>query len=374
MKTHTHSRMRRKLSLKAWLPGLVTHGVLLTASFVMLLPMAWMLSTSLKQSGIALSRGIEWLPWRDTWVQDGQKTDVIVLGARVLPAGASQPIEVGVKSLATRRRATQIYLPEGRLDAEILAWHVRPLTGDDRVAEAQWPPFEALRRRIAPQWGNYREALEKMRFGACLANTLAVTILGTAGTILSCSLVGYGFARFRFPGRDVLFLVLLSSIMLPSVVTMVPVYLLFRELRWIDTLLPLFAPAWFSINAFAVFLFRQYYMTLPFDLDDAARIDGCSALGIYWRVLLPLARPVMATVGIFCFTSYWLDFLGPLIYLNSIEKFTLALGLYTFKGAYTTQWHYLMAATLAVSLPCIVLFFVGQRLFVRGVVMSGLKG
>jgi ABC-type glycerol-3-phosphate transport system permease component len=213
-----------------------------------------------------------------------------------------------------------------------------------------------------------------MRFWACLANTLAITFLGTAGTLLSCSFVAYGFARFRFPGNNVLFLVLLSSMMLPPVVTMVPVYLLFRELHWIDTLLPLFAPAWFSINAFAVFLFRQYFMTLPFDLDDAARIDGCNSLGIYWHVLLPLARPVMATVGIFCFTHYWLDFMGPLIYLNTSEKFTLSLGLYMFKGAYTTQWHYLMAATLAVSLPCIILFFAGQRLFIRGVVMSGLKG
>ena len=205
-------------------------------------------------------------------------------------------------------------------------------------------------------------------------NTLAITFLGTAGTILSCSFVAYGFARFRFPGRNFLFLVLLSSMMLPPIVTMIPVYLLFREFGWIDTLLPLFVPAWFGVNAFAVFLFRQYFMTVPFDLDDAARIDGCNALRTYWHILLPLARPVMATVAIFCFTSYWLDFMGPLIYLNTGDKFTLALGLYTFKGAYTTQWHYLMAATLVVSLPCIVLFLAGQRFFVRGVVLSGLKG
>jgi multiple sugar transport system permease protein len=333
-----------------------------------------MVSTSLKQSGISLSRGVEWLPWRDTWTHDGHSTDVIVLGARVLRIGTVEPIEVGVKSLASRYRTTQVYVPDGQFEAEIQAWRVRPLTGDEQTAEAQWVPFGSLRRRIAPEWSNYREALDKMRFWACLANTLAVTFLGTLGTVMSCSFVAYGFARFRFPGNNALFLVLLSSMMLPSVVTMVPVYLLFRELRWIDTLLPLFVPAWFSVNAFAVFLFRQYYMTLPFDLDDAARIDGCSALGIYWRVLLPLSKPVMATVGIFCFTGYWLDFMGPLIYLNTSEKFTLALGLYTFKGAYTTQWHYLMAATLAVSLPCILLFFAGQRLFVRGVVMSGLKG
>ncbi len=369
----TRQARKSRQTLQRWLAPIITHTILIAATVVMLLPLAWMISTSLKESGIGLSRGIEWLPWRDTWTLDGETPDVLVLGARVIPQGRTEAVDVGIKSLASRRRHTTVYVPEGSFEAAIEAWRVRPLSGEDETAEACWAPFDSVRRRLAPEWGNYGEALEKMRFWVCLANTLAITFLGTAGTILSCSLVAYGFARFHFPGNSTLFLVLLSSIMLPSVVTMIPVYLLFRELRWIDTLLPLFAPAWLSVNAFAVFLFRQYYMTLPFDLDDAAQIDGCSALGTYWRVLLPLSRPVMATVGIFCFTQYWLDFMGPLIYLNTSDKFTLALGLYTFKGAYTTQWHYLMAATLAVSLPCIILFFAGQRFFVRGVVMSGLK-
>lgn len=362
-----------KRSLRQLLVPTLTHTVLIAATVAMMVPLAWMVSTSLKQSGIGLSRGIEWLPWRDVWDSGGERVDVLVLGARVVPSGADEPIEVGVRSLASRARRTTVYVPEGAFEAEILDWRIRPLTGEDKTAEAEWAPYASVHRHVVPQWSNYGEALEKMRFWACLANTLAITFLGTAGTVLSCSLVAYGFARFRFPGNNLLFLVLLSSMMLPGVVTMVPVYLLFRELRWIDTLLPLFAPAWFSVNAFAVFLFRQYFMTLPFDFDDAAQIDGCSALGTYWRVLLPLSKPVMITVGMFCFTHYWLDFMGPLIYLNTSEKFTLALGLYTFKGAYNTQWHYLMAATLAVSLPCIVLFFFGQRFFVRGVVMSGLK-
>ena len=357
------------------MPGrIAAHAVLLSAAAVMLVPLAWMVSTSLKQSGLGMSRGVEWLPWKDVWTEEGVARDVMVLGARVARSDGGGTIEVGVKSLASRRRLTEVFLPEGRCAGEVVAFHIRPMTGEEGAAEALWVPYAAVRRMLAPHWRNYAEALEKMRFGACLANTFAVTFLGTIGTILSCSFVAYGFARFRFPGRDVLFLVLLSTMMLPPVVTMIPVYLIFRELRWIDTLLPLFVPAWFSVNAFAVFLFRQYFMTVPFDLDDAARIDGCNALGIYRHVLLPLATPVMATVAIFCFTSYWLDFMGPLIYLNRIEKFTLALGLYTFKGAYTTQWHYLMAATLVVSLPCILLFLFGQRLFVRGVVMSGLKG
>ncbi|MCX5758302.1 MAG: hypothetical protein NTU83_07315, partial [Candidatus Hydrogenedentes bacterium] len=237
MMGHVTSRKRRPNRLRRFMPKLLTHAVLLATAFVMLLPLAWMVSTSLKSSGIGLSRGIEWLPWRDTWTHEGRSKDVIVLGARVLRMGAAEPVEVGIKSLASRQREARVYVPEGQFAAEIQAWRVRPLTGEEQTTEAQWVPFGAVRRRIAPEWSNYSEALDKMRFWACLANTLAITFLGTTGTILSCSFVAYGFARFRFPGNNVLFLVLLSSMMLPSVVTMVPVYLLFRELHWIDTVL-----------------------------------------------------------------------------------------------------------------------------------------
>ncbi|MBI4559154.1 MAG: carbohydrate ABC transporter permease [Candidatus Hydrogenedentes bacterium] len=352
---------------------LLTHAVLLACCAAALTPFAWMLSTSLKQSGHSLSRQVEWLPRKDVWMRDGQFTEVITLGARVrnLESGAVE--EVGITSLAARSKNTDISLPEHRFPAEVLEWRVRPV-GDAVVSGAVWVPFPEVRRRLAPHWRNYAEALEKMRFTALLKNTFAVTFLGTVGTLLSCSFVAYGFARFRFPGRDVLFVVLLSSMMLPPVVTMIPVYLIFRELRWIDTLLPLFMPAWFSTNAFAVFLFRQFFMTLPFDLDDAARIDGCGALRIYSNVLLPLCKPVLATVAMFSFSGFWLDFMSPLIYLNSILKFTLSLGLYMFKGPYDVQWDYLMAATLVVSLPCILIFLFGQQFFIRGVVMSGLKG
>ena len=360
--------------MKRFRHSLFAHACLLAASCILLAPMAWMLSTSLKQSGLSLSRGIEWLPWKDVQTTQDGRRQVLVLGARVRLEGEQEARDVSIKSLDKRRQFTDVFLPEGAFPGELIAFRVRPVSDEDITEQAEWVPWHTVHRRVAPHWRNYTEALYKMRFWEGLANSLAITFLGTFGTLLSCSLVGYGFARFRFPGRSALFMLLLSTMMLPPVVTMIPVYLLFRELHWIDTLLPLFAPAWFALNAFAVFLFRQYFMTVPFDLDDAARIDGCSPLGIYWRVLLPLARPVMATVAIFCFTHYWLDFMGPLIYLNSLEKFPLTLGLYTFKGAYSAQWNYLMAATLAVSLPCILLFVFGQRYFVRGVVMSGLKG
>lgn len=333
-----------------------------------------MLATSLKGSTQSLGQGIQWLPRQDFWSHDGREEEVVVVGAKVRDPRSGTPVEVGISSLADRRRVTKVSLPEDSFNGEVLEYRIRRLSPTGEGGETLWRPYDEVTRRFHPRWENYREALQKMQFFDLLKNTAAITFLGTLGTILSCSMVAYGFARFRFPGRSTLFMVLLSGMMLPSVVTMIPVYLVFRQFHWIDTLLPLFVPAWFGINAFAVFLFRQFYMTLPFDLDDAARIDGCNAFRIYWSVLLPLSKPVLATVAIFSFTGYWLDFMGPLIYLNTLSKFTLSLGLYMFKGPYTVEWNFLMAATLAVSLPCILLFLFGQRFFISGVVMSGLKG
>jgi multiple sugar transport system permease protein len=360
--------------MKKSLARFTTYLFLLAMSAILLLPMAWMISTSLKESGLTLSHGMEWLPWQDIYASPEGDQKVFTLAARIRREGQDETREVSIKSLRAHAQFTTVYEEEGAFEAEVLAFRIRPMTLDGKTEEAFWVPFEQHFRRVMPYWKNYSEALSKMRFWDGLSNSIAVTFLGTLGTLLSCSLVAYGFARFRFPGRDGLFMVLLSTMMLPPVVTMIPVYLLFREFGWIDTLLPLIVPSWFALNAFSVFLFRQYFMTVPFDLDDAARIDGCSPFGTYWHVMLPLSRPVMATVAIFCFTAYWLDFMGPLVYLNNINKFTLTLSLYMFQSAYLTQWQYMMAATLMVSLPCILLFLFGQRYFVRGVVMSGLKG
>lgn len=349
------------------------HAILAALSLTMLVPLGWMISTSLKETGAILSRDIEWLPWQDWLTVDSSKRPVLTLNARVRNIETHEQIEVGIRSLNAFTKRTLVSLPDSRFEGEVEALRVRLISNVESTEAAFWTPFESVRRTITPRWSNYVEALHAMQFGKLLANTFAVAYLGTLGNLLSCSIVAYGFARFRFPGRDSLFLVMLSTMMLPPVVTMIPVYLLFRGLHWIDTLLPLFAPAWLASNTFAVFLFRQYFMTLPFDFDDAARIDGCGPLSIYWRVLLPQTKPVLATVGMLCFTSYWLDFMTPLIYLNSDTKATLSLGLYIFKGAHTTDWHYLMAATLAVSAPCMALFFFGQRYFVEGVVLSGVK-
>ncbi len=230
----------------------------------------------------------------------------------------------------------------------------------------QWIPDPVV-------WRNYPEALTVLPFARFVRNTVLVTVITMAGTLLTSSLCAYGFARLRFPGRDLIFMVLLSTLMLPYAVLMIPQYIMFKHLGWIDTYLPLTVPHWFGGGVFNIFLLRQFFRTIPADLTDAGRIDGANELRIFWQIMLPLARPALTVVAIFTFIASWNDFLGPLIYLSSNDKFTIALGLATFKGMYATQWHYLMAASTIMVVPIIVLFFLAQRYFVQGIVMTGLK-
>ncbi len=224
------------------------------------------------------------------------------------------------------------------------------------------------------RWQNYPEALTSLPFARYTLNTLLITSLTMIGVLLTSSLCAYGFARLRFPGRDLIFMVLLSTLMLPYAVIMIPQYIMFKYLGWIDTYLPLVVPFWFGGGIFNIFLLRQFFRTIPADLTEAARIDGASELRIYWQIILPLAGPALAVVAIFTFINSWNDFLGPLIYLSSQSKYTMALGLASFKGLYATQWHYLMAASTVMVIPIIVLFFLAQRYFVQGIVMTGTKG
>jgi ABC-type glycerol-3-phosphate transport system permease component len=224
-------------------------------------------------------------------------------------------------------------------------------------------------------FGNYSRALapDKMNFWPALSNTVVVTTLCVVGQVLSCSLVGFGFARFRFRGRSVLFMLMLSTMMLPAQVTMIPVFVLFRAMGMIDTFWPLIIPAWLA-SPFYVFMFRQFFAQVPEELIEAARIDGCSNWRVYWQMLLPLSGPVIAIVAIQTFLFGWNDFLGPLIYLNSPENRTLALGLNSFKGQFgNTDAHLMMAATIVCMIPCVLLFFAAQRYFVESVATSGLK-
>ena len=224
------------------------------------------------------------------------------------------------------------------------------------------------------QWGNYGEALSSLPFHIYTLNTMKITIPVLLGTLVTASMCGYGFARLRFPGRDTFFMIFLSVLMLPAIVTMIPVFVMFTHLGWVNTLKPLVIPPMLGGGPFNVFLFRQFFRTIPEELSDAARMDGCGELRIYWRIVLPLSRPVMATVAIFTFLANWNDFIGPLLYLQSDSKKTIALGLATFLGLYSTNWELLMAAATTVTLPALLLFLVAQRYFVEGVVLTGLQG
>jgi multiple sugar transport system permease protein len=224
------------------------------------------------------------------------------------------------------------------------------------------------------RWQNYPEALTQLPFGRYTLNTLLITALTMVGVLLTSSLAAYGFARLRFPGRDLIFMVLLSALMLPYAVIMIPQYIMFKYLGWIDTYLPLVVPHWFGGGIFNIFLLRQFFRTIPADLIEASRIDGAGELRIYAQIILPLAGPALAVVAIFTFINSWNDFLAPLIYLSSQDNYTIALGLATFKGMYATQWHYLMAASTVMVMPIILLFFLAQRYFVQGIVMTGSKG
>jgi multiple sugar transport system permease protein len=265
------------------------HGLLIALSVVALVPIAWMLSTSLKPSGTEYEWPIRWIP------------------GRVL-------------------------------------------------------------------FGNYVKALTVMDFGVYYRNTFTIAILATLGTTLTSAMAGFAFARLRFVGRGPLFILVLSTMMLPEAVTLIPTYIIFRTVHWIDTLLPLIVPSWLGGGAFYIFLVRQFFLTIPHELDEAARIDGAGNLRIFWQILMPLAGPVLAVTAVFTFVDKWTQFLTPLIYLNSDQNRTVALGIALNSGMFNTQLNYLMADALVMTLPILVLFFVAQRYFMKGIVMTGLTG
>ena len=259
-----------------------------------------------------------------------------------------------------------------------IAWMVSTSlkTADNSIL---FPP-QILPRPMVPR--NYLEVIsgERTRFLLWARNTMIVAVLTVTGTTISSAIVAYGFAKIQFRGRGVLFVIMLSTMMIPFPVTMVPLFSIFRRLgdltgfAWLGTFKPLWVPAWFG-SAFSIFLLRQFFLTIPKELSEAARIDGCGELGILFRVVLPLARPALAVVALFSFMVVWNDFLAPLVYLQRPEQFTLALGLDNFQSAVGgTPWHLLMAASVLVILPVVALFFLAQRTFIEGITTTGIKG
>lgn len=225
-------------------------------------------------------------------------------------------------------------------------------------------------------WSNFAYVFELMPFARFMLNTAVITQLAVIGDLLSCSIVAFAFARLKARGKSFLFLLVLSTMMLPFHVTMIPQFVLFRQLGWVDTFLPLVVPHFFA-NAYQVFLMRQFFLTIPKELDEAAIIDGSSVFGVYWRIIMPLSGPIIVTIVIFSFLYNWNDFLAPLIYLNSEQNKTLSLGLASilaYPAGGQGRWEILMAASTIALAPCVLLFFVGQKFFVQGIALTGLKG
>ncbi len=301
------------------LKKVIVYALLLSGSAVFLVPLLWMVSTGLKPLDQTMSMPPTWLPYRE-YVQDG---------------GQLRERKAGEVVTAT---ATVV-------------------------------------RKVSFRWENIGLAITAMKyFPRYLFNTLFLCLLTVTGTVLSSALAAYGFSRIEWRGRNRLFVVALATMMVPFPVVMVPVYCLFRSVGWIGTLKPLWVGS-FCAGAFNVFLLRQFFMTIPKDLSEAARIDGCGEFRIFWQIVLPLCRPALMVVGLFQFMATWNDFLGPLIYLTEQKDYTLALGLQFFQSQHGgTEWHYLMAASTLIALPVIILFFFTQKTFIEGISMTGIKG
>lgn len=221
---------------------------------------------------------------------------------------------------------------------------------------------------------NFPNALTAWPFDIYFRNSISIAVLATTGALITEAMAGYAFARMRFPGRDLWFGIALALLMLPFVVTLIPRFIIFRELGMIDTIQPLIIPFWFGGSAFGIFLFRQFLRTLPYDLDEAAKIDGAGHLRILWSVILPQSVPIIVTLGILHFVFFWNEFMGPLVFLQTEGSKTLPLGVLHFKGQYNSDWNFLMAASLTMTLPIVAIVLAGQRYFRRGIAMTGLGG
>lgn len=324
--------------------------VILTIGFIaVMIPLVWMFLSSLKNKDAVNTVPPQWIPKEQIKVDVGGKSAWLY----------DIPVDGVVRQLALVKKvgASGTFVNPDNPDEQ----YTLPVNTGTRST------------KIVLHWDNYSKAVTTVPFGSYVKNTLTIVFFGTIGTVVSCTLVAYGFARFRAKGARILFLLLLSTVMLPPQVTLIPAFILFKKIGWYDTLLPLIVPAFFA-NAWDVFLLRQFFMSLPLELDDAARIDGCGPFGILWYIIIPQSYPVLATVTIFSILYAWNDFYSPLIYLQSPEHWTIALGLQSFNALYTNNGNLLMAASVLALIVPILLFFFAQRLFIQGVVVSGIKG
>jgi len=341
-----------------WTPEVILRRAILTvvmsgALIAFLSPLAYSALVSLKSEAQISAPDAPLLPSDPaTYDYEGKAYPVYFVP---MPDGTTQQL-----ALVKKGRQSSQFVDPGNPDAGLITWD-----GSWRTLQQPW--------QLAPQWSNYAQAWELIDFPRLLLNTVALALIGTIGTVLSCTLVAYGFARFRFPGRGLLFTLLLATIFLPAAVTLIPTYTLFVKLGWVGTWLPLLVPAFFA-NAYDVFLIRQYLLTIPRDLDEAAAIDGAGPLRILRSVILPQAWPVIVAVSIFTFVYSWNDFFGPLIYLaGHADIQPLQVGLASFNGVYHTQRSLIQAGNIMTLLIPVVLFIAFQRVFTRGIVITGVE-
>lgn len=343
-------KSRVGLKLSRFLGKTLAVFLLAAGSLLILLPLVWMFSTSLKARENATEFPPTWIPQESVKVSYNGRNyfmyDIVIDGETV-------------------RWGMLKKQPGG------MAIFFNPANPEEQVTQKLEDAKKAMQTII--HWENYKIGLTMVPFARYIWNTLIIVITTTIGVIISCTLVAYGFSRFRAKGLNILFIILLSTIMLPSQVTLIPQFVFFQKIGWYDTFLPLIVPAFFA-NAWDVFLLRQFFMSVPLEMDEAARIDGANPLQTLLYILVPQSWPAIATVSIFHFLWAWNDFFGPLIYIQSKEKWTVALGLQSFNGLYSQQITYLMAASTVTMLPCLILFFIAQKLFIQGVVVSGVKG
>lgn len=224
------------------------------------------------------------------------------------------------------------------------------------------------------RWENYQEVFTTLPFLTYYANSLKLVFFVVTGAVITSSLCAYGLSRVRWGGRNIVFACIMGSMMLPTAVTIIPTFLMFRKIGLTNSLIPLIIPAWLGGGAFYIFLLRQFFLSIPRDMDEAAYLDGATHLQIYAKIILPLTKPALVVVGMFAFMNTWNDFLGPLIYLNSDSKYTVALGQQLFIGSYRAEWQLMMAAACLVVIPAIVVFMLGQRYLIEGITMTGVKG
>ena len=275
-----------------------------------------------------------------------------------------------IKRKAIEKSIALIVLISGALVASVpLFWLVR----SSLMTLGEIYIFPPLLWPEQMNWSNYSSAVTVVNFPLYFRNTMTIMIPVMIGTLLTSSMCGYGFARLRFPLKRFWFTLILSSLMLPYAVSMLPTFLFWARLGAVNTFWPLTVPVWFGGGAFNIFLLRQFFITIPRELEDAAIIDGAGYFQIYSRIMLPLIKPALIVVGLFTFLNVWNDFLNPLIYLNEEKKYTLALGLMQFQGTYNTDWNLLMAGATIVVIPPVIVFIFGQKYFIEGVTMTGLK-